>query len=378
MDFLRHMQAQGVEPLQVTADASGSSDGDSTPIATYKFDFGDGSAAVGPQAGANAAHTYTAAGTYTVTATVTDTAGNASSATTQVAVSRADLPPAAAVAVAPASGLAPLAVTADASGSTDTDDTPIASYKFNFGDGSAAVGPQAGATASHTYAAPGTYTVTATVTDTASKSSSATTQVSAFANLVKNPGFETDLSGWNTSGSDPGISVTRASGGHSGSWSAQLANTSTTASTCVLNDSPDGAGRPRARGSHGEVGAAVAVEVAGGESVAEGRAGGRARRIRDVLPEELGARGLEPRRRPPQHGHLPGASLKLRFREYVGSTLQGTASTSVTLGNTWQQVTVTYVPVAPGSSTLDFNAYVSKAAPGICFYADDASVYPVP
>ena len=74
----------------------------------------------------------------------------------------------------------------------------------------------------------------------------------------------------------------------------------------------------------------------------------------------------------------PGASLKLRFREYVGSTLQGTASTSVTLGNTWQQVTVTYVPVAPGSSTLDFNAYVSKAAPGICFYADDASVYPVP
>jgi parallel beta-helix repeat protein len=325
--------SSGTAPLQVAADASASTDTDATPIATYKFDFGDGSTAVGPQAGASAPHTYTAAGTYTVTVTATDTAGNASSATTQVAVNRPDLPPAAAVAVTPASGLVPLAVTADASGSTDTDDTPIASYKFSFGDGSAAVGPQTGATASHTYSAAGTYTVTATVTDAAGKSSIATAQVTAFANLVKNPGFETDLSGWNTSGSDPGISLTRVSGGHSGSWSAQLSNTSATAATCVLNDSPDWA-KPTAKGTY---------------------------------TGTLWARA-----------DAPGTSLKLRFREYVGSTLTGTATTTVTLTSAWQQVSVTYVPSAPGSSTLDFNAYVSKAAPGVCFYADDASIYLVP
>jgi hypothetical protein len=37
-------------------------------------------------------------------------------------------------------------------------------------------------------------------------------------------------------------------------------------------------------------------------------------------------------------------------------------------------VTVAYTTQAPGSS-LDFNAYVSSAAPGSCFSADDASIY---
>src|SRR5207245_9980319 len=44
--------SSGTAPLPVTADASASTDTDSTPIATYTFDFGDGSAVVGPQAGA--------------------------------------------------------------------------------------------------------------------------------------------------------------------------------------------------------------------------------------------------------------------------------------------------------------------------------------
>ena len=38
-----------------------------------------------------------------------------------------------------------------------------------------------------------------------------------------------------------------------------------------------------------------------------------------------------------------------------------------------QQITVNYVPQVPGS-TLDLTAYTSNAAPGNCFYADDASV----
>jgi PKD repeat protein len=72
---------------------------------------------------------------------------------------------------------APLTVLADASGSTDTDATPIANYKFNFGDGTAPVGPQSGATATHTYSVPGNYTVIVTVTDAANLSSTATAKV---------------------------------------------------------------------------------------------------------------------------------------------------------------------------------------------------------
>ncbi len=71
--------------------------------------------------------------------------------------------PTAALAVTPTSGTAPLAVTADASAST-AGSSPISSYSFNFGDGTT-VGPQAGATASHTYQNQGTYTVTVIVTD---------------------------------------------------------------------------------------------------------------------------------------------------------------------------------------------------------------------
>jgi PKD repeat protein len=75
-----------VAPLPVSADASGSTAG-SSPISSYKFNFGDGSAVVGPQSGATASHTYTAAGTYTVTVTVTDTSGHSSTATATVTVS---------------------------------------------------------------------------------------------------------------------------------------------------------------------------------------------------------------------------------------------------------------------------------------------------
>jgi parallel beta-helix repeat protein len=76
----------GLEPLDVTADASASTDPDDTAIADYAFDFGDGTPPVGPQAGPVAGHRYAAGGTYTVTVTVRDTAGNAAQATAQVVV----------------------------------------------------------------------------------------------------------------------------------------------------------------------------------------------------------------------------------------------------------------------------------------------------
>ncbi len=121
--------------LTVDADGSMSTDTDATPIASYRFDFGDGTAAVTTMAPtANAQHTYAAAGTYTVTLTVTDTGGLTST---------------------------PARYTITVTGSD------IASYRFTFGDGTAAVTTTAPtASAQHTYASAGTYTVTLTATDT--------------------------------------------------------------------------------------------------------------------------------------------------------------------------------------------------------------------
>jgi parallel beta-helix repeat protein len=170
--------SSGAIPFDVTADASASTDGDGTPIASYRFDFGDGTPVVGPQTTATATHTYTASGMFTVTVTVTDTAGLASTATDTVqANAPSDAPPVAALTVTPASGSAPVTVTANASASTDTDATPIASYTFDFGDGSPTVGPQSAATATHVYLAAGTFPVTVTVRDTAGLSSTATATV---------------------------------------------------------------------------------------------------------------------------------------------------------------------------------------------------------
>lgn len=157
----------------------------------------------------------------------------------------------------------------------------------------------------------------------------------AGTNLIGNPGFETGLSGWNTSGSDSfgsGVTLTQVAGGHSGSFSALLTNTdSSLYNNCTLNDSPNWA----LTTSAGTYTGSIWVRAASA-----------------------------------------GAPLILRFREYAGSTLVGSATNTVSLSTTWQQVAVTYTPASPGSSTLDFNAYVQHAygAPGICFYADDASI----
>jgi hypothetical protein len=69
-----------------------------------------------------------------------------------------------------------------------------------------------------------------------------------------------------------------------------------------------------------------------------------------------------------------GPTLKLKVREYQGTTLVGSDTTPISLTTAWQQVAVTHTPIAPGNSTLDLTAYISGAAPGTCFLVDDISI----
>ena len=160
-------------PLTILADASGSIDTDLGPIASYHFDFGDGSQPVTTLSPVSTTqHTYTSAGVHTVTLTVTDTDGETSTpAGVVIDVEPPDYPPVASLAVTQLAS-PPLTVNADASASSDTDQSPIASYQFDFGDGSPVVTTTPPTAASqHTYATSGSHTVTLLVTDTANKTS---------------------------------------------------------------------------------------------------------------------------------------------------------------------------------------------------------------
>jgi len=142
----------GAEGVAVSFNGSGSSDPDGT-IASYDWDFGDGSNATGSQV----THAF-AAGTYTVTLTVTDNTGATGNTSMQIQIAATNVPPVAAIS-GPSNGTEGISVSLDGSGSTDSDGN-IVSYDWDFGDNSAG----SGVTASHVYAA-GTYTVTLMVTD---------------------------------------------------------------------------------------------------------------------------------------------------------------------------------------------------------------------
>jgi PKD repeat protein len=171
----------------VSFTGTGSDPDGNTPL-TFLWNFGGG-AADSPAEDPGAV-TFSTAGTYTVTFTVTDSLGAADPTPDSrvVTVTPFNQEPTAVLSITPASGPAPLAVTADASGSSDPDGT-IVSYRFDFGDGTV-VGPQAGATASHTYAA-GTWTATVTVTDNAGATSVASAVVTVSGNQPPNGVIDT-------------------------------------------------------------------------------------------------------------------------------------------------------------------------------------------
>jgi len=161
----------GTSPLAVDFDAGTSYDSDGR-IASYAWDFGDGTTATGK----TTSHTFTATAnhTYTVTLTVTDdngaTASGSQSIEVLVTTPSDNNPPTARFTVSPAYGNSPLTVQFDASLSRDTDGS-IALYGWDFGDGKTG----SGKIMSHMFAALATSNVTVTLTVTDDDGATAST-----------------------------------------------------------------------------------------------------------------------------------------------------------------------------------------------------------
>jgi PKD repeat protein len=134
--------------LTCSFNGSSSHDPDGT-VASYAWNFGDGTTA----SGSSVSHSYAAGGQYAVTLTVTDN-GGATNAHSQTVI--ANSPPVASFTFS----CNRFTCSFDGSSSRDSDGT-ITNYAWKFGDGITS----SGATVTHTYHPPGTYTVTLTVTD---------------------------------------------------------------------------------------------------------------------------------------------------------------------------------------------------------------------
>lgn len=139
--------ASGTAPLEVTLNASSSSDPDGSVI-SYEWDFGDGSTG----SGETTTHTYSNAGNYTIGLIVTEDDGATDTTVQSIEVSS----PEASFTATPTSGEVPLVVTLDASDSTGD----IESYEWDFDDGTTG----SGKTITHTYEDPDSYRARLTVT----------------------------------------------------------------------------------------------------------------------------------------------------------------------------------------------------------------------
>ncbi len=132
--------------------AIGSRDPDGT-IEKYRWDFGDGTAAVGQTVD----HAFSRSGRFPVRLTVTDNRGGKADVTRTVLVNSVPVP----LFTFEEDGNNAMRFNFDAAGSTDPDGD-IQTFEWNFGDDSAIA---TGQTVSHTFALPNDYSVTLTVID---------------------------------------------------------------------------------------------------------------------------------------------------------------------------------------------------------------------
>jgi PKD repeat protein len=219
------------------------------------------------------------------------------------------------------SGHAPLSVSF-----TDTSSHAPVEWWWDFGDGSTSSAPNP----DHTFKEGGVFGVRLTVSNEGGSSSVvheiAVSSMPSSGNLVGNAGFENSTKGWSTS--DPAVTLSRVSGGHSGAWAAHVKNTAGTR-TCKLTDHPSWVGTTHP----------------------------------GVYTAKLWVRSKD-----------PGAVVKLRVTEYVNKVNVGYRTDEVKLKTSWRRLVVAYQAGSPGVSSLDLQTYRSNAPNGLCFEADDASI----
>ncbi|UWX56073.1 PKD domain-containing protein [Maribacter litopenaei] len=144
---------EGNAPLDVTF--TGDQSTDDIGIATYSWDFGDGTTSNLP----NPTHTFATADVYTVTLTVTDDGGLEDSDTITITASDPNGAPIAVATADISEGTVPLEVSF--TGDQSTDDVGISTYSWDFGDGSSS----SDMNPIHTFVGEGTYQVVLTVAD---------------------------------------------------------------------------------------------------------------------------------------------------------------------------------------------------------------------
>ncbi|MBI4173873.1 MAG: PKD domain-containing protein, partial [Candidatus Aenigmarchaeota archaeon] len=158
----------------VVFDATESRDADGH-IASYSWDFGDGSTA----SGVAASHAFARKGTYAAKLTVTDNSSNTAAATAAVNVterSSSGQQPSANFTFTPAQPAAGSNVLFDASASSDPDGS-IARYDWDFGEGSRIGGGAGYVRVQNMYRNAGRYNVSLTVTDSSGLAAKAARQM---------------------------------------------------------------------------------------------------------------------------------------------------------------------------------------------------------
>ena len=225
-------------------------------------------------------------------------------------------------------------VTFAASGSDPDGNLPL-SYQWDFGGGAPAQSVEDPGPV--TFATPGVYTVALTARDglglaDPTPATRTVTVSSLTPNLVGNPSFETNTSGWSSYSSS---TIARVAGGHDGSWALEVRGPSSTA-LFGANDSPSWVASTPAVGTRYRISAWV--------------------------------RSVE--------GH---GQVQVRIREYKSSSQVGptTLSAPVTLSASWQEVTMDYVTAASASS-LDLQVLDTPAASSERFLMDSVSIRIIP
>ncbi|WP_282079957.1 PKD domain-containing protein [Aquimarina algiphila] len=146
---------EGIAPLAVVFDASGSSDPDGDTL-TYTWDFGNGDTATG----VTASYEFKDAGDQNVTLTVNDGKGSNDTATAIIKVLIPAISVEANFVATPVLGTIPLIVNFDSSSSVFPLGSTI-NYSWDFGDGTTSNE----ANPSHTYSLSGSYAATLTISD---------------------------------------------------------------------------------------------------------------------------------------------------------------------------------------------------------------------